>query len=100
MRYEFDWDPVKDRKNLRRHRVSFRRAATVFRDPNHLSLYDEEHSEEDDDRWITIGLDNTGILRVVVHTFEQSSANAVRIRIISARKATSTETGEYQEASL
>ena len=54
MRYEFDWDPVKERQNIRKHHVSFRQAATVFRDPNQLSIYDEEHSEEED-RWITMG---------------------------------------------
>lgn len=45
MRYKFDWDPTKEVENIHKHRVSFRRAATVFRDPNHLSIYDEEHSE-------------------------------------------------------
>ncbi|MCI0617114.1 BrnT family toxin [bacterium] len=70
MRYKFDWDPAKERKNIHKHRVSFRQAAIVFRDPNQLSSHDEEHSEEED-RWITVGLDNAGVLRVVVHTFKQ-----------------------------
>ena len=66
MRYNFDWDPAKEKQNTRKHKVAFRRAATVFRDPNQLSIYDEEHSK-DEDRWITIGIDNGGILRVVIH---------------------------------
>lgn len=53
MRYNFDWNPVKENQNIRKHKVSFRRAATVFRDPNQLSIYDEEHSQEED-RWISI----------------------------------------------
>jgi len=65
LQYQFDWDPVKERGNIRAHRVAFRQAATVFRDANQLSIYDEEHSEEED-RWITIGLDDTGTLRVVI----------------------------------
>ena len=97
MRYEFDWDPAKDRSNIRKHGVSFRQAATVFRDPNQLSLYDEEHSDEGDDRWITAGIDSTGVLRVVVHSSEQLRPDAVRIRIISARKATSVEERQYRE---
>ena len=97
MRYEFDWDPVKERQNIRRHRVSFRQAATIFRDPNQLSIFDEEHSD-DEDRWITMKLDSTGSLRVAIHTFEQAEEGLCRIRIISARKATSAEENQYQEA--
>jgi uncharacterized DUF497 family protein len=76
--------------------VAFRRAATVFRDPYQLSLYDEEHSE-DEDRWITIGIDNTGILQVVIHTFEQVGVNLSEIRIISARKAVKREIEQYRK---
>ncbi|MEP7339636.1 MAG: BrnT family toxin [Acidobacteriota bacterium] len=97
MRYQFDWDPVKERKNLRRRRISFRQAATVFRDPNQLTLFDEGHSEKED-RWITLGFDSTGALRVVVHTFEQVEEELCRVRIISARKATSAEQKQYREA--
>lgn len=76
--------------------MSFRRAATVFRDPNQLSRYDVEHSGEED-RWITLGLDSGGVLRVIVHTFEQVDAELCEIRIISARKATRTEMNQYSE---
>lgn len=98
MRYEFDWDPVKERKNVRNRRLSFRQAATVFRDPNQLTLFDEVHSDEEE-RWVTIGLDGAGLLRVVVHTFEQVAEDLCHLRIISARKATSDEERQYREAS-
>ncbi len=64
MDYNFDWNPAKENQNIRKHKLNFRLALTVFRDPYQLTLYDEEHSQ-DEDRWITIGLDETGILRVV-----------------------------------
>lgn len=96
MRYQFDWDPVKDTTNSRKHGVSFRRATTVFRDPNQLSIYDADHSGEED-RWITLGIDGGGVLRVVVHTFEQINEELCEIRIISARKATPAETNQYNE---
>jgi uncharacterized DUF497 family protein len=60
-----------------------------------LNLYDDEHSQ-DEDRWITIGLDETGSLRVVIHTFEQIDKDRCLIRIISARKATLEEQAHYQ----
>jgi uncharacterized DUF497 family protein len=96
LRYQFDWDLAKEAQNLRKHSLDFRRAATVFNDPHHLSTFDEEHSEHED-RWITLGQDNNGILRVVVHTFEQVNENQTNIRIISARKATNTEADQYSE---
>jgi uncharacterized protein len=48
LHYNFDWDPAKEKNNRRKHKISFRRAATVFRDPNQLSVFDEEHSEVDE----------------------------------------------------
>jgi uncharacterized DUF497 family protein len=94
--YKFDWDPAKEKTNISKHKVPFRRAATVFRDPNQLSIYDEEHSEYED-RWITIGIDSGGVLRVVVHTFKQIDESLCEIHIISARKATSREVAQYRE---
>ena len=99
MNYFFDWDPAKEQQNIRKHRVSFRQAATVFYDPNQLSIYDEEHSMEEE-RWITIGIDGSGVLRLVVHTFEQADEFSCNIRIISARKATSNEVQQYEEMNL
>jgi uncharacterized protein len=99
LRYNFDWNPEKEKQNIGKHNLNFRQVASVFKDPNQLSMYDEEHSD-DEDRWITIGLDNTGILRIVVHTFEEINESLSKIRIISARKATSNEAKLYQERSL
>jgi len=99
LRYNFDWNPTKEKQNIRKHQVNFRIAATVFRDPYQLTLYDEEHSENED-RWITIGLDEKGILRVVIHTFEQTDKYSCLMRIISARKATFNEQKYYQERKL
>lgn len=99
MHYRFDWDPAKEVQNVRKHKLSFRRAATVFRDPHQLSIFDEEHSESED-RWVTLGLDSAGVLCVVVHTFEQPGANSCDVRIISARKATRSEARQYRERSL
>lgn len=99
MRYSFDWNPDKEKQNIRKHKTNFRLASTIFRDASQLTLYDEEHSQ-DEDRWITIGLDETGILRVVIHTFEQTDQDSSMIRIISARKATFNEQELYQRRKL
>jgi hypothetical protein len=99
LRYIFEWNPNKAKENLRKHRVSFDRAATVFLDPNILSIFDTDHSEEED-RWDTLGIDSSGIVLIVVHTFEQIDNTRCKIRIISARRATNKENEQYLEGLL
>jgi uncharacterized DUF497 family protein len=48
-----------------------------------------------EDRWITLGLDAHGQLLVVSHTWSEAGEKSARCRIISARKATKTETRQY-----
>ena len=93
--YQFEWDPIKARQNSRQHRVSFERAATVFLDPNALSVFDEQHSQ-DEERWVTLGLDRTGTLLVVCHTYREETATSAMIRLISARKASKNEAKQYE----
>jgi uncharacterized DUF497 family protein len=93
--YEFEWDPIKAQQNLRKHRVAFERAATIFVDPDALSELDNEESEGEE-RWITLGLDRTGVLLAVCHTFCKESAASARIRLISARKPTKNEVKQYE----
>jgi len=96
MQYNFEWDPAKAKENLRKHRVSFERAAEVFLDPLMISVEDEEHSEEEE-RWATLGRDKDAIVLVVIHTFREIDADNCNIRLISARKATQREAKEYAE---
>ncbi len=93
--YQFDWDPQKARRNLKEHRVSFERAATIFLDPLALSEIDQEHSLKES-RWTTLGLDRTGMLLVVSHTFRNETESSAQIRLISARKATKNEAKQYR----
>jgi len=84
----------KSSPNLKEHRVSFERAATVFLDPFALSEVDEEHSESEQ-RWLTLGFDRTGTL-LVSHTYRGETDSGSRIRLISARKATKNEANQYE----
>ena len=92
--YRFEWDYAKAKTNRSKHKIRFEDAATVFRDKQAISLPDEEHSEEEE-RWITIGLDRVTRLLVVVHTAVFREKDGYRIRIISARKATKSEQKTY-----
>ena len=78
MRIEFEWDSDKGNKNIKKHRVSFNEAATIFGDPLSMTFYDPDHSI-DENRYITIGLSHLGKLLIVSHTDRVES-----IRIINA----------------
>jgi len=93
--YRFAWDPAKATVNRRKHGVSFEQAAGVFRDPLAMSRYDEEHSEGEE-RWVTLGVGENGVLLVVSHTFEELSEQEARVRLISAREATAPERRQYE----
>ena len=95
MQYDFEWDPEKAELNRRKHRVRFAHAATVFRDSEAISIFDDEHSDNED-RWITLGIASTGSLLVVHHTFNQINKNTAKIRIFSSRKANKLEQKQYK----
>lgn len=86
----FEWDDEKAARNLRLHDVDFREAATVFEDPDAITIPDDLHSVVES-RSITLGLSLLAKLLLVVHT-----ERGERIRIISARKATPTERSQYE----
>jgi hypothetical protein len=87
---DFEWDPRKARANLRKHGVSFHDAATVLRDHLGVTIYDPDHSEEED-RYITIGTSGSGRHLMVAHTDRGD-----RIRIINARELTRAEREAYE----
>jgi uncharacterized DUF497 family protein len=96
MFFDFDWDANKARANLKKHEVSFRLATSVFGDPLALTIFDEEHSI-DEERWVTLGRAQNGQVLVVVHTSEEVSATELHIRIISARRAEPAEVRDYEQ---
>lgn len=89
---EFEWDSYKAARNLRKHKVSFEEAATVFGDPLSITVPDPDHSWEED-RYLTVGMSDHGRLLIVAHTEE---ADGERIRIISARPLTRREREAYE----
>lgn len=96
MFFDFDWDANKARANLKKHEVSFRLATSVFTDPLAVTIFDEEHSI-DEERWVTLGRAQNGQVLVVVHTSEEVSATELHIRIISARRAEPAEVRDYEQ---
>jgi uncharacterized protein len=94
--YCFEWNREKARTNRARHGVTFEEAATVFQDPQMVSVYNGEHSDLED-RWATLGISALGRLLVVCHTFRETSGGSATIRIISSRKATRHEARQHNK---
>jgi uncharacterized DUF497 family protein len=89
---QFEWDPRKAQANLRKHKVSFEDAQSVFSDEHALLIDDPDHSKEED-RFVLLGLSQSLRLLVVVHCYR---AEGRVIRIISARKADTDEQSVYR----
>jgi hypothetical protein len=87
----YDWDSGKSQANRLKHGVSFDEAASVFQDAAALTFDDPDHSDEEP-REITIGISTRGRVLFLSHCDRGD-----RIRIISARKATSKERKQYAE---
>lgn len=87
----YEWDARKAAANLKKHRVSFADAATVFLDPLALTFPDPDHSSEEN-REITVG---STIKKQLV--FVSHCGRGERLRIISARLATRAERRHYEE---
>jgi uncharacterized DUF497 family protein len=95
--FQFEWDEVKADANLRKHGITFELASTIFFDPNLLTVADLEHSETED-RWFSVGIAANGVLLSVVYLWSDGDPAAIKVRLISARTATQSECGQYQEA--
>ncbi len=88
---EFEWNSAKAKANFQKHRVGFNEAVTVFRDPLGITIFDPDHSENEE-RYLTIGTSSAGRMLMVAHTDRGS-----RIRIISARELTRAERKDYEK---
>ena len=87
---KFEWDRVKEEQNIKKHKISFDEAVTVFYDPISATFHDPDHSIAED-RFITVGYSSQGRLFVVSHTEKGDE-----IRIISARPATISERKRHE----
>ena len=90
---EFEWDPKKADHNLKKHRVDFAEATTVFADPLSITYPDPDHYLYED-RYIVIGLSARNRLLIVAHADREEVT-----RIISARKVTNRERKLYESES-
>lgn len=92
MSLKFEWDRKKAAANLKKHKVSFDEATTVFDDPLAYIFDDEDHAE-DEHRELIIG--HSILQRLLLVSFIERVEDL--IRILSARLASKREQKDYQE---
>jgi uncharacterized DUF497 family protein len=85
---EFEWNENKNKSNFEKHSIDFIDAKEIFKDENSKIAPDlrKDYGEE---RWKIIGKVYGSIISVIYTTRNKAT------RIISARKASSFERGEY-----
>jgi hypothetical protein len=87
---EVEWDQRKTDSNLKKHGVDFADAATVLFDDLAITISDDSVDEEE--RYVTLGMDALGRCLVVVYTWREEV-----VRLISARLATESERRRYED---
>ena len=88
----FEWDDPKAASNVAKHGVSFEEAASALADPLALFADDPDHSDQED-RELAFGTSDRN--RILFVSFTRRNG---RRRIISARKASTHERRDYDEA--
>ena len=84
------FDPTKDAANRKKHGISLVEGDGVLNDP--LALTIEDISSQGEQRFISVGMNVFGELRVVVYALRRDDA-----RIISVRKAEPKEIRAYEK---
>jgi uncharacterized protein len=87
----FQWDPKKNRDNVRKHGLDFADAPEVFEGP--LLARPDTREDYGEERWLGIGRIGGRVVAVVFATI-----GADTIRIISLRKANGHERAQYEKA--
>jgi len=93
--WHFEWDSEKEAKNIRKHGVSFKRAAILFRDGEYVIDPDFKHSTVES-RWVNLVLDQDHFLAVCV-TWRETKTGKTSYRIISALRISPQNVSKYRK---
>ena len=86
---DFEFDPAKNAVNIKKHGIDLADVEGVFYDQSALTIEDGDHDEQ---RFVTLGMDDLGRILVVCYTYRGPAT----IRLISARKAKPHERKDYE----
>jgi uncharacterized DUF497 family protein len=83
-------DPIKNKSNRQKHQVDLSEIDGIFYDGHAITIEDCDHDEE---RFVTLGMDDFGRLLVVAYHYRGPD----EIRVISARHAEPHERPIYED---
>jgi uncharacterized DUF497 family protein len=87
----FEWHSAKAASNLRKHRISFEEASTVFADPM-ARVFDAPAHSDVEPRELIIG--HSSLRRLLVVSFTE---RPTAVRLITARRASKRERTDYEK---
>jgi len=100
----YEWDEEKNRRNQRKHGVSFELGALALDDPLCLVAPDRIDHLTGEQRWIGLGsaqpATGSRLVLVVSHVYRKDSYGQEIIRIFSARPAQKRDLRRYQAQAL
>lgn len=95
---KFDWDENKNIENIKKHKVSFEEATSIFLNPV-LEEPDVNHSEMED-RYVAIGISSFLRELIVCYCIRENIGGEKITRLITARKANIDERRKYYARQL
>ena len=87
---KFEWDVKKNILNQQKHDIRFEEAIQIF-DGEFETIFNDYVGGEE--RWLSIGWTNRGVLLFVIHTIQENGTEI--FRLISARKPDRTERNNH-----
>lgn len=87
IRGNFEWFSEKNLLNVKKHGFSFEQILDVFDDPYFYEIYDEGHSDADQDRFFGLGC-ASGVFVVAVSYTENDRIHLISARLASPREKT------------
>lgn len=94
---EFEWDDAKAASNLRKHRVAFEDAISIFDDRHAVER--EATTVDGEPRFKRTGLSESGVLLTIIYTWRTADGSEVA-RVISARPASRMERRLYGDRTI
>jgi uncharacterized protein len=94
---EFEWDPNKAAENLKKHRVAFPEATTVFADLLEVTIPDPDHSESEA-RFLSLGMSTANRLLVVEYTEREGKIRIIHARVAAPKERRAYESGKKSES--
>jgi uncharacterized DUF497 family protein len=74
---KFEWHPVKAASNLKKHKVSFEEASSIFKDTMRVEAPDQLHSD-DEQRYLGIGRSTKGHPEHLLHVSSREDSHHQR----------------------